>query len=223
VRGLTVTTPDGARMLVRALDLSLPPGSVLGVRGINGAGKSTLLRAILGIAPAHAGEARFEGEDLRGAGLRAACVGYLPQGAQLLHGSVLDNIRRFGDDEAASAVAAARRVGAHAAIGRLPRGYDTQAGSQSGLSGGQRQLVALARAFFGAPRLLVLDEPEAGLDAAAIALLHEAVAAARDGGAVILIVTHDPEEWAATATHWLDLAADGAWQLSTASKGGPRP
>ncbi|MES2713117.1 MAG: ATP-binding cassette domain-containing protein [Pseudomonadota bacterium] len=211
---LTATTPDGERVLVRDLTLDLPPGSVLGVRGVNGAGKSNLLRAILGIAPVPGGERRLDGADLRAPDLRNAQVGYLPQGAQLLHGSVLDNIRRFAGDEAGPAVAAARRVGAHGPIGRLPHGYDTPAGGQSGLSGGQRQLVALARAFCGAPRLLVLDEPEAGLDAAAIVLLKAAVAAARDEGAVILLVTHDPAEWAGLVTHWLDLAADAAWQLS---------
>ncbi|MBR0656781.1 ATP-binding cassette domain-containing protein [Plastoroseomonas arctica] len=223
VANLTVTTPDGTRTLVRALDLAVAPGSVLGVRGPNGAGKSTLLRALLGICAVRDGERRLDGHDLRMPGLRNAAVGYLPQGAQLLHGSVLDNIRRFGDGDAASAVAAARRVGAHDAIGRLPRGYDTPAGSQSGLSGGQRQLVALARAFHGAPRLLVLDEPEAGLDAASIALLHAAVANARDAGAVIILVTHDPAEWAGLATEWLDLAADGAWHLTPAAKAGDRP
>jgi ABC-type protease/lipase transport system fused ATPase/permease subunit len=219
VADLTVTTPDGERELVAGLNLALPPGSVLGVRGPNGAGKSTLLRALLGIVPTRTGERRLDGQDLRAPGVRSGGVGYLPQGAQLLHGSVLDNIRRFGDGEAGPAVAAARRVGAHAAIGRLPRGYDTPAGSNSGLSGGQRQLVALARAFYGTPRLLVLDEPEAGLDAASIALLHAAVAAARDEGSVIILVTHDPAEWAGLATHWLDLSADGAWQLTPIPKG----
>ena len=218
VAGLTVTTPDGSRELVRDLTLALPPGSVLGVRGVNGAGKSTLLRAILGIAPARGGEVRLDGADLRAPGLREARLGYLPQGAQLLHGSVLDNIRRFEGEDAGPAVAAARRVGAHGPIGRLPRGYDTPAGSQSGLSGGQRQLVALARAFCGGPGLLVLDEPEAGLDAAAIVVLRSAVAAARVEGAIVILVTHDPAEWAGLVTQWLDLGADAAWQLTP---GGP--
>ena len=217
VANLTVTTPDGSRELMRDLDLTLPPGSVLGVRGANGAGKSSLLRAILGIAPVRGGECRLDGEDLRTPDVRNARVGYLPQGAQLLHGSVLDNIRRFGGEDAGPAVAAARRVGAHEPIGRLPRGYDTPAGSQSGLSGGQRQLVALARAFYGAPRLLVLDEPEAGLDAAAIVLLRAAVTAARDEGAIVILVTHDPTEWAGLVTHWLDLGADAAWQITSES------
>lgn len=214
VANLTVTTPDGSRALVRGLSLHMAPGSVLGVRGANGAGKSTLLRAILGIAPVRGGERRLDGEDLRAPEVRLAHVGYLPQGAQLLHGSVLDNIRRFDGGDSGAAVAASRRVGAHEHIGRLPRGYDTPAGSQSGLSGGQRQLVALARAFCGAPRLLVLDEPEAGLDAAAIVLLRAAVAAARDAGAIVILVTHDPAEWSGLVTHWLDLGADAAWTLT---------
>ena len=221
VTNLTVTTPNGDRILVHALNLALPPGSVLGVRGPNGAGKSSLLRALLGIASTPAGARRLDGMDLCATQTRSGRVGYLPQGAQLLHGSVLDNIRRFGNGDSLLAVAAARRVGAHAAIGRLPRGYETPAGSGGGLSGGQRQMVALARAFFGSPRLLVLDEPEAGLDAASIALLHGAVAIARDEGAIIILVTHDPAEWVGRVTHWLDLSADATWQITSGLDGKP--
>ncbi|WP_426955046.1 ATP-binding cassette domain-containing protein [Muricoccus radiodurans] len=222
VAGLTIETPDGARVLVRGLDLDLPPGCVLGLRGANGAGKSSLLRALLGIAPAASGRALLDGDDTRapsmpgGRAALGARIGYLPQGAQLLHGSVLDNIRRFTDAPAESAVEAARRVGAHDAIGRLRDGYDSAAGASSGLSGGQRQAVALARAFFGAPRLLALDEPEAGLDAAAIRALRAAVLRARAEGAVILLVTHDPEGWTGVVTRWLDLEPGGAWRLSEA-------
>jgi ABC-type protease/lipase transport system fused ATPase/permease subunit len=219
VTNLTVMTPDRARTLVKGLNLNLPPASVLGIRGANGAGKSSLLRALLGITPTAIGQRRLDGADLCAAETRSGRVGYLPQGAQLLHGSVLDNIRRFSDADSRLCVAAARRVGAHATIGRLPRGYDTPAGSQGGLSGGQRQMVALARAFFGAPRLLVLDEPEAGLDAASIALLHGAVSAARDEGSLVLLVTHDPAKWEGLVTEWLDLSADASWQLTPASSG----
>ena len=219
VAGLTVRTPDGARVLVRDLDLTVSPGEVLGLRGSNGVGKSSLLRALLGIGPAEAGRALLDGEDLAapcrvdGRAEIGARIGYLPQGAQLLHGSVLDNIRRFGHSPADLAVAAARHVGAHDAIGRLSHGYETPAGLAGGLSGGQRQLVALARAVFAAPRLLVLDEPEAGLDAASIIQLRAAVARECAVGSVVLLVTHNPADWADVVTHWLDLDRDATWRV----------
>lgn len=216
---LDVSTPDGARMLVRGLDLAVAPGEVLGLRGPNGAGKSSLMRALLGLAPPAAGTVRLDGEDTHapadadGRAALGARIGYLPQGAQLLHGSVLDNIRRFGAEDETRAIAAARQVGAHAAIGRLREGYDSPAGPDAGLSGGQRQLVALARAFHGGPRLLVLDEPEAGLDAAAVDGVRAAVARAAQAGAAVVLATHDPEDWAGVVTRWLDLQPDGAWTL----------
>ena len=141
----------------------------------------------------------------------AARLGYLPQEAQLLEGRVIENIGRFTDALPASVVAAARQAGAHEAIGRLQRGYDTPAGVAGGLSGGQRRLVALARALHGAPRLLVLDEPEAGLDAPARAALREAIRQAKAQDAVILLVTHQPAPWAGVLDGALRLAADGGW------------
>lgn len=220
VRGLTLSIPDGGRLLVRDLSFVLAPGEVLGLRGPNGVGKSTLLRALLGLVPVECGAARLDGADPRGEGPR---IGYLPQGTQLLHGSVLDNIRRFSDSDSAAAVDAARRVGAHDAIGRLPHGYDTQAGHQGGLSGGQRQWVGLARAFFGSPGLIVLDEPEAGLDHAAIMQLRGAVQRAAGEGSTVLLVTHDPGEWDGVVTQWLDLEGAGAWRLSSAKPNGTNP
>jgi ABC-type protease/lipase transport system fused ATPase/permease subunit len=222
VAGLSVTTPDGARVLLRDLDLELPPGEVLGLVGPNGAGKSSLMRALLGLMPPAAGCVRLDGEDTHapeaddGRGALGARTGYLPQGGQLLHGSVLDNIRRFGSEDEARAVAAARQVGAHAVIGRLRDGYASPAGPDSGLSGGQRQLVALARAFHGGPRLLVLDEPEAGLDAATLDGVRAAVARAARAGAAVVLATHDPDDWAGVVTRWLELQPEGAWTLRAA-------
>lgn len=100
--------------------------------------------------------------------------------------------------------------------GRLSDGYGTPVGYTSGLSGGQKQMVALARAFFGSPALLVLDKPEAGLDANLIKNLRSAVAQAAAQGALVILVTHDPEGWEEIATDWLDLAADGGWSFDAA-------
>ncbi|MFC0389175.1 ATP-binding cassette domain-containing protein [Muricoccus vinaceus] len=225
VEHLTLRTPDGLRSLVRDLDLSICAGQIIGIRGPNGVGKSTLLRAILGLSLPEAGVVRLAGEATYalpgrdGLAVVASRVGYLPQGAQLLEGSVLDNIRRFTDAPAEQAVAAARLVGAHAMIGRLSDGYGTPAGLTSGLSGGQKQMVALARAFFGTPSLLVLDEPEAGLDANLIRDLRAAVAQAQHQGTITLLVTHDPAGWEGIVSGWLDLAADGGWHFEAVARG----
>jgi ATP-binding cassette subfamily C protein len=219
VTGLTVEVPATGQTLVRALDLHLRPGELLVVSGANGAGKTSLLRALMGIAAPAAGQVLLDGWDTARAPRReiGPRIGYLPQGAMLLEGSVLENIARLGDAPAAAAIAAARDAGSHEAIGRLPEGYASAAGPNSGLSGGQRQAVATARAMFGAPALLVLDEPEAGLDAIGLARLQRAVAAAKARGAAVVLVSHQPSGWAELADAQLRLGADGAWNLLSRS------
>jgi len=200
IENVTLHPPGAARPLLAGLTLHLPPGRAWVVAGKNGAGKTTLLRAVLGLTPPQEGRVLLDGQDTYRVD-RAVIgprIGYLPQEAQLLEGSVIENIGRFTGGPA-TAVEAARRVGAHAAIGRLPRGYDSDAGPDAGLSGGQRRLIALARAMHGTPRLIVLDEPEAGLDASGRAALRSGVAAARDAGAVVLLVTHEPAAWSDVA------------------------
>lgn len=210
---VTVRPAGTTRDLVRGLDLRMAHGEVWAVLGPNGIGKTSLLRAVVGLAAPASGRVLLDGQDTWRADRArlGALIGYLPQEACLLNGSVIENIGRFAADSPAGAVAAARRAGAHEVIGRLHRGYDTPAGPGSGLSGGQQRLVALARALLGAPRLLVLDEPEAGLDADQRAKLRDAVAAARAEGAVVLLVTHDPVPWRAVLDGALRLGADGAW------------
>jgi ATP-binding cassette subfamily C protein len=217
--GVTVQPAGGARVLVRGLDLRLAPGEVWAVLGPNGIGKTSLLRAAVGLSAPAAGRVLLDGQDTYRADRASlgARIGYLPQEPCLLDGSVIENIARFAADGPSHAVAAARRAGAHDVIGRLQRGYDTPAGPGSGLSGGQQRLVALARALLGAPRLVVLDEPEAGLDAEQRARLRDGVAAARAEGAVVLLVTHDPAPWRAVIDGALRLGADGAWAVERAA------
>jgi ATP-binding cassette subfamily C protein len=216
---ITLRPPGAARELVRGLNLHLAPGEAWAVLGPNGIGKTTLLRAAVGLAAPAAGRVTLDGQDTFRVD-RAAFgprIGYLPQEALLLDGTVIENIARFQHGSPAAAVAAARRAGAHDAIGRLHRGYETPAGPAAGLSGGQQRMVALARALLGAPRLLVLDEPEAGLDADQRTRLRDGLAAARAEGATILLVTHDARPWQGLLDGALRLGADGAWSAERAT------
>jgi PrtD family type I secretion system ABC transporter len=186
--------------LLRNITFAVEPGCVLGVIGPSGAGKTTLARVIAGATPPDLGVVRIDGAsmtDWDGDAL-ARHIGYLPQNPALLEGTVKDNISRFaawtGEDAETidrQAIEAARSAGVHEIILRLPKGYDTKLGpGGSGLSAGQAQRIALARALYGAPALLVLDEPNSALDAPGEAALAAAIQAAKARGAAIVIVAH---------------------------------
>jgi ATP-binding cassette subfamily C protein len=215
LRELRWTPPGGLRPVLADVSLYCPPGSITLVSGPNGTGKSSLLRAALGLLAPEAGVALLDGQDMRAAD-RAAIgprIGFLPQDVQLLEGNVLQNIGRFGsEDDAEAAVDAARLAGAHEMIGRLPRGYETDAGPSGVLSMGQRRMVGLARALYGAPALLVLDEPEAGLDQAGREAVRDAVLAARAAGAACVLVSHEPTLWTGHLDQVLHLAPGGHWR-----------
>jgi ABC-type protease/lipase transport system fused ATPase/permease subunit len=215
---LSFHPPGRERPIIGALTLRLAPGTVATVEGPNGAGKSTLVRLLLGLMPPTAGRVLLDGQDTwrcdRGA--LGARIGYLPQDVQLLDASVLHNIGRGPDAAPEAVVEAARAAGAHEMIGRLPLGYQTPSGATSGLSAGQRRLIGLARALYGRPRLLVLDEPEVGLDGQARLALRAAVAALREAGGVALVVTHEPGTWRDLADLRLLLEPGGAWQVRPA-------
>ncbi|NKC29345.1 ATP-binding cassette domain-containing protein [Falsiroseomonas selenitidurans] len=205
--------PGAAQPVLADVTLYCPPGTVTLVVGPNGAGKSSLLRLALGLMAAEGGGVLLDGQDTRRVD-RAALgprIGFLPQDVQLLDGTVLQNIGRFGPEDAAGVVDAARMAGAHEMIGRLPQGYATEAGPTGGLSMGQRRMVGLARALYGSPALLALDEPEAGLDQAGREAVRAAVMAAREGGAACLLVSHEPALWAGHVDQVLRLAPGGHW------------
>ena len=184
--------PEGSdRPILRSVSVELEPGSVLGVVGPSGAGKSTLAKLVVGLWRPTAGGIYLDGHDTysweRTSFGRE--TGYLPQTPVLLDGTIRDNISRFTDADPALVVAAAKLAGVHELIGRLPQGYETQVGEQSHLlSGGQRQRLALARALFGEPRLLVLDEPNSSLDAEGEQAFIRAIAAVKETGTTVLIV-----------------------------------
>lgn len=217
--------PEGRdQPIIGDITLALPPGAVVTVQGRNGVGKSTLLRLVLGLLPPTSGRVLLNGQDTHfcDRARLGARIGYLPQDVQLLEADVFTNIGRGPDAPAELVVAAARAAGAHDLIGRMPMGYQTQAGTSSGLSAGQRRLVALARALYGNPDLLVLDEPEVGLDGPARNAMRAAVERTRLPGGVVLVVTHEPDTWADVADHRLKLGAGGSWELDAAQRGESR-
>ena len=185
-------TPPGADTpTVRRLTFEISPGETLGVVGPSGAGKSTLGRLIAGTANPTSGHVRLDGADmaiwLASGGHRY--FGYLPQDIELFGGTVRENIPRLQDAASDDVIAAASLVGLHETIMRLPMGYDTEIGEGGiRLSGGQRQRLGLARAFFGNPQLVVLDEPNASLDAEGEESLRKAIMQMRDRGSTIVII-----------------------------------
>jgi ATP-binding cassette, subfamily C, bacterial EexD len=187
--------PGGKAPALRNLSLELSPGEVVGVVGPSAAGKSTLARVMLGVWPVANGAVRLDGVDINvwNRDELGPSVGYLPQDVELFDGSVKANIARFGDVDAAQVVAAAERAGADDMIHQLPDAYDTEVGASGAvLSGGQRQRLGLARAMYGKPVLVVLDEPNSNLDDHGEAALTRAIATLRADGATVVLITHRP-------------------------------
>ncbi len=189
-----VVVPPGAREpAVRGVSLQLNAGEAIGIVGPSAAGKSTLARALLGIWPAFSGTVRLDGADIAtwDRTRLGPFIGYLPQDIELFDGSISENISRFGDADAEKVVEAARMAGVHEMILQLPQGYDTVIGGAGGvLSGGQRQRIGLARAVYGNPRLLVLDEPNSNLDDQGEKELVEAIERVKAQGSTVIIITH---------------------------------
>lgn len=185
--------PGGASPSLRGLDLALQPGDVLGVIGPSGAGKSTLARVLVGVWPVVSGSARLDGADLYqwNKAELGPHIGYLPQAIELFAGTVSENIARFGEVDPEQVVLAAQRAGVHELVLRLPKGYDTPIGDGgAGLSGGQRQRLGLARALYGDPALVVLDEPNSNLDDTGEAALVSAITDLRRRGKTVVLITH---------------------------------
>ena len=183
--------PKTGRTLLQDISLELAAGTATALVGPNGAGKSTLLRLLVGLLPASEGVVKLHGLPVRTGDRRR--IGFLPQGVQLLDGTIFENVARFRDLPAEAVIAAAEAADVHEMIGRTRQGYDTRIGQAISLSGGQKQRIGLARALFELPRLLVLDEPDASLDGAGEAALIRAIMTARASGAIVVVATHRPK------------------------------
>lgn len=195
VEGLSAGSPDARKPIIRGVGFQVAAGEVVGIIGPSGAGKSTLARALLGVWPSLAGTVRLDGADI--SQLRreelGQYIGYLPQDIELFEGTISQNISRFGPVNAPAVVAAARMAGVHELVLQLPDGYDTLIGANGGgLSGGQRQRIGLARALYGEPRLVVLDEPNSNLDEAGEKMLAEALQKLKQSRATVFVITHRP-------------------------------
>jgi ATP-binding cassette, subfamily C, bacterial len=195
VEGLSFVPPVSSKPILRGVAFAVDPGEVLGVIGPSGAGKSTLARHIVGVLAPSAGAVRLDGADVSvwARSTLGRHVGYLPQDIELFSDTIAANISRFQVGEDREVILAAQMAGVHEMILRLPNGYDTEVGEGGAiLSGGYRQRIGLARAVYGNPSLVVLDEPSSNLDADGDAALTDCILHLKQQGTTVVIVSHRP-------------------------------
>jgi ATP-binding cassette subfamily C protein len=196
VEGIAVVPPGEQRLVVQEIGFRLEKGNGLGIIGPSASGKSCLARALVGVWPTARGTIRIDGAalDQWPAEALGRHIGYLPQNVELFAGNIAQNIARFEPEaDASRIIAAAKSAGVHDLILRLPDGYQTEIGEAgAALSAGQRQRIALARALYGDPFLLVLDEPNSNLDAEGEEALTQAILGVRARGGIAIVIAHRP-------------------------------
>lgn len=193
VENVLVRAPGRDQLILKGVNFKLPAGSVLGVIGPSAAGKSSLARLLVGVWPPASGSVRLDGAELDhwDPEQLGQYLGYLPQDVELFSGTIAENICRFGEVDDEKIVRAAQMADVHDMIQRLPDGYNTQIGDAgAALSGGQRQRIGLARALYGMPSLIVLDEPNASLDSAGEQALMNTILRLKEAGKTVVMVTH---------------------------------
>lgn len=210
-----MAAPPGSKVaVIKGLSFAIAPGEVLGVIGPSGSGKSTLARLLVGVWPAASGKVRLDGADVYqwNKDELGAFIGYLPQDIELFAGTISENIARFGEIDADKVILATKRAGVHEMILTMPKGYDTLLGDGGGgLSGGQKQRIGLARAMYGDPSLIVLDEPNSNLDDIGEQALLMGILDLRKRGKTIVVITHRTRILSATTK--LLLLQDGMAKL----------
>lgn len=195
LEGVAVIPPNAKQPSIRGLSMRIDKGDVVGIIGPSAAGKSSLARVILGLWPLAAGKARLDKADISQWDKQdlGPYIGYLPQDVELFEGSISENIARFGEVDSKKVVEAAQKAGVHELILRLPDGYDTRIGAGGAtLSGGQRQRIGFARAIYGDPVLIVLDEPNSNLDEQGEMALVKAIQSLKETGTTVVLITHRP-------------------------------
>lgn len=193
VENILVIPPGSKEPVIREVSFALQPGEVLGLIGPSAAGKSSLARALVGVWRPAVGKIRIDGSELSHWNREqlGPYIGYLPQDIELLSGTIAENIARFGETDEEKLFAAAEMAGVHKMVQSLPDGYNTQVGDGGfALSGGQRQRIGLARAIYGKPALVVLDEPNASLDSEGEAALMEAIQALKRVRSTVVLISH---------------------------------
>ncbi|MCU1727695.1 type I secretion system permease/ATPase [Pseudomonas sp. 7P_10.2_Bac1] len=213
VEQLSASAPGTRRATLANLSFTLPAGQVLGVIGPSGCGKSTLARLLIGVWQPLAGKVRLDGAELSQWDKQqlGPHLGYLPQDIQLFAGTIAQNIARFAEVDSDKVLAAAQLAGVHQLIVQMPEGYDTRLGEGgAGLSGGQKQRIGLARALYGLPALIVLDEPNSNLDDAGEQALLQAIAQLKQLKRTLILITHKPN--VLTLTDQLLILRDGQLQ-----------
>jgi ATP-binding cassette subfamily C exporter for protease/lipase len=193
LRDVVASAPGRDTPILKGVGFSVPAGTVTAILGPSGSGKSTLARVMIGIWPEVAGEVLLDGRPIQDWDRfeLGPHLGYLPQEIELFEGTIAENIGRFGELDSGTVIAAARCAGLHEMILRFPAGYDTQIGEAGNLlSGGQRQRIGIARAAYGDPAVLVLDEPNANLDDAGEAALRETVLQFKAKGKTVFLINH---------------------------------
>ena len=195
LKDVVASAPGREAPILRGISAVMPAGTVTVVLGASGSGKSTLARVLLGIWPHASGEVLLDGQPIRSFNRMelGPHVGYLPQDIELFDGTIAENIARSGQVDSEKVIAAAEASSLHSMILRFPKGYDTPMGEAGGLlSGGQRQRIGLARALYGMPALVVLDEPNANLDDEGEAALAKAVQGLKAQGKTVVLISHRP-------------------------------
>jgi ATP-binding cassette subfamily C exporter for protease/lipase len=201
LEAVSAAAPGSRLPVVHGLSFNIDAGDIVGVIGPSASGKSTLARLMVGVWPAAVGTVRLDGADIYqwDKDQLGPHIGYLPQDIELFGGSIAENIARFGQIESDKVIEAAKLAGVHEMILRLPQGYDTLVGDRgAGLSGGQKQRIGLARALYGDPSFIVLDEPNSNLDETGEAALKQAIERLQTAGKTVVLITHRTSIIAAT-------------------------